>query len=61
MEKIPKNKFPKEMKNPCTENYTALIKKTEDERNRKIAYAPGLKELMLIKWSYNTGQSTDSM
>ena len=50
------------MKNLYIESYKNLIKETEViQRNRKISYATGWKELILLKWPHYSKQSTDLM
>ena len=52
----------KEVKDLCSENYKTLMKETEDDKlNAKIYHALGLEELVMLKWSYYSKQSTESM
>ena len=50
------------MKDLYFENYKIVMKGNEDDTtDRKIHCAYGLKELVLLKWSYHPRQSSDSM
>ena len=53
-------KLTKEVKDLYAENYKTLSRKLKMiQRNGKIFYAPGLEELILLKWLYYPKQSTD--
>ena len=44
----------KEVKDLYAENYTTLIKKTEDSKKLNICHGLALEELILLKWPKQT-------
>ena len=49
--------WPKKVKDLYSENYKILMKENEDDT--KKSHIHGLKELILLKWSYYLKQYTD--